>query len=536
MKNSTHFILDLSRSIGKTKMLAYCSVLLVFYTLFSLQPFFLAQVLSSFSKNELKTGMVYLVLVFFSFLSTSILNFFNNDILQSIRKLSKALIWRQNSDKDYFYFVDNEVGEVQNLIAEVSYSARFLQYESLQLLVRTAIIVVTYSIILGQHGAILSFCYVAFYALYFLLSIRLSRNKSQGITEALNASSEVNSLIIDVYKNIETIKSSNADEVENARFTSALENERVSYLELQRSIDYAHLVQQTAITLISIGIITFSMFRHNVASLDITVILIIVYSAFNLDSFGKDFLALLEHRDRMDIALGKLEYNRKKESSGESMWVSRADSDLIQTRDLTYAYRGKCVLNRVNLEIMEKEKIAIVGENGSGKTTLLKLLGGIIQRFDGKIVYNTKYIGDISQVRYYSQASSLFDRSIFENIVYPQKAYSIASILEIVDRLSLGSLIASEDDLLNKKPGDFGARFSGGEKQKILIARAIVNKVPVMLFDEVTSSLDRETEKTFSDVVDEFFGECTILSVTHKKDYLATYDRVIEMNNINNLK
>ncbi len=114
--------------------------------------------------------------------------------------------------------MDNEVGEVQNLIAEVSYSARFLQYESLQLLVRTAIIVVTYSIILGQHGVILSFCYVVFYALYFLLSIRLSKNKAQGITEALNASSEVNSLIIDVYKNIETIMSSNTDEVENARF------------------------------------------------------------------------------------------------------------------------------------------------------------------------------------------------------------------------------------------------------------------------------------------------------------------------------
>jgi len=108
----------------------------------------------------------------------------------------------------------------------------------------------------------------------------------------------------------------------------------------------------------------------------------------------------------------------------------------------------------------------------------------------------------------------LFDRSIYENMIYPQESCDPDAIWRLVELLKLNTLIENEQDLFHKRPGDFGARFSGGEKQKLLIARSLLNKKPVMINDEINSALDREAGEILANIITTELRDSTVTLVS----------------------
>jgi len=123
----------------------------------------------------------------------------------------------------------------------------------------------------------------------------------------------------------------------------------------------------------------------------------------------------------------------------------------------------------------------------------------------------------------------LFDRSIYENMIYPRESCDIGAIWKLVDLLKLNTLIEDEEDLFHKRPGDFGARFSGGEKQKLLIARSLMNKKPVMIYDEVNSALDREAVEIFANLIENELRNSTVILVSHRIEGICGFERVVEI-------
>ena len=97
--------------------------------------------------------------------------------------------------------------------------------------------------------------------------------------------------------------------------------------------------------------------------------------------------------------------------------------------------------------------------------------------------------------------------------------------MKVVKRVKLDSLIGNEEDLFSKQTGDFGANFSGGEKQKILLSRALINKAEIMLFDEIESALDRDSEKIFIDILNNELRDSTVICVTHKNINNEIFDK-----------
>jgi len=113
-----------------------------------------------------------------------------------------------------------------------------------------------------------------------------------------------------------------------------------------------------------------------------------------------------------------------------------------------------------------------------------------------------------------SQHMELFDRSIYENMIYPQESCDPDAIWRLVELLKLNTLIENEQDRFHKRPGDFGARFSGGEKQKLLIARSLLNKKPVMINDEINSALDREAGEILANIITTELRDSTVILVS----------------------
>lgn len=518
------YIKDMSNRIGKSKILLYCFLTIIFYVLYSLQPYFIPKIFTDKSINYL-----YVLGVVISFLSTSILSYPNNWMLQMIRKYSKQVIWEKNLDKEYVYFINKNVGEYQNLISEISFSMRSIQYESFQSILQSLILFFVYTILLLKYDIRMGLLYFLFYSLYMYLSVIFSKDNKTGIKEVLDSSSNINSFTIDFFKNIDTIFSMKSINLENNNYNNLLDSERKAYLNLQKKIDFSHFFLQVVVTFITIILLVASIKIKELNNINYSIILILIYSAFNLSGFGKQFLSFLENKSRLNLALIKIGYNDKYIYNDVEIIDSKSDI-AISLENLTFCYeKEKLILNEINLNINYLDKILIMGPNGSGKSTLGKIIANILYPSSGKIKYNKKYIKNILDISYYSQSMSLFDRSIYENIIYPRERCDIEDINEIISLLKLDTLIKNKEDLFEKTPGDFGSKFSGGEKQKILIARSILNKKPIIIYDEINSALDTESVDIFNNLISSELEDCTVIMISHRNEGILNFNKTYKI-------
>ena len=213
-------------------------------------------------------------------------------------------------------------------------------------------------------------------------------------------------------------------------------------------------------------------------------------------------------------------------------------SKSICIENLNFAYsEERKALDNINITFDKNKKYAIVGESGSGKSTLIKLLMRYYNDYEGKIsidnlniknIYSSDLYKNISMIQ---QNIFMFDDSIKENI----RLYSNHDDKDILDACKRSGL----DKLLNKLPnginslvGENGNKLSGGEKQRIAIARALINNTQILILDESTSALDNETAYNLENSLLNL-ENLTLITVTHKliKNILNRYDEIIVMKN-----
>lgn len=164
-------------------------------------------------------------------------------------------------------------------------------------------------------------------------------------------------------------------------------------------------------------------------------------------------------------------------------------------------------LERINFEVSQGKSIAFVGPSGSGKTTLVKLLVGLYQPNEGSILYNGIDSSKIdlevlrSQIGFVTQDTQLFSGTIKENLLFVNPRATDEEILSVLNKASCHTLLARADNGLNSIIGEGGIKISGGEKQRLSIARALLRNPKILVFDEATSSLDSITEEEITNTV-----------------------------------
>ncbi|GAB3911748.1 ABC transporter ATP-binding protein [Mucilaginibacter boryungensis] len=164
-------------------------------------------------------------------------------------------------------------------------------------------------------------------------------------------------------------------------------------------------------------------------------------------------------------------------------------------------------LNHIDFEVNSGETVAFVGPSGSGKTTLVKLLVGLYQPLEGDIMYNnvlSKEI-DLDQLRervgFVTQDTQLFSGTIRENLLFVRPGATDEECMNVLHRAACQSLLARADKGLDTLIGEGGVKVSGGEKQRLSIARALLRRPDILVFDEATSSLDSITEEEITETI-----------------------------------
>lgn len=206
--------------------------------------------------------------------------------------------------------------------------------------------------------------------------------------------------------------------------------------------------------------------------------------------------------------------------------------DKIEIKNLSFSYGKKKVLHNFNLTIHKGEKVALVGLSGSGKSTLVNLLLRLYAVPRGMILIDGEDINDykLEDIReafaLVSQDIFLFNDTVLENIkagnIYSEeqvaKALQVSYAQEFVQHLPQHTLTTI---------GDRGMRLSGGQGQRLTIARAFLRDCPIMLFDEATSALDNESEQVVQKAMDELAGHKTVVAIAHRLSTIQNYDRIV---------
>lgn len=206
----------------------------------------------------------------------------------------------------------------------------------------------------------------------------------------------------------------------------------------------------------------------------------------------------------------------------------------IDINDVSFGYDGgKEVLHKIDVHIKKGEFIGLVGASGVGKSTLINLIMRMYDMDEGNIAIDGVDIREISQEALRSQMgvvlqeTFLFSGTVYQNIAYAKAGATRDEVIKVSKLAGCHSFIMRLPDGYNTKVGERGNTLSGGEKQRIAIARALLHNPKILILDEATASLDTETEKQIQDALSELSKERTTIAIAHRLSTLRNANRLV---------
>ena len=348
-------------------------------------------------------------------------------------------------------------------------------------------------------------------------------------------------MLIEVLSSLDTVKGARAEGVMQKRwetFNAKLAKMGLRSRFLSMSIvNLAQLIQQiSTIAIVAVGVYAIIDGNLSVGGLIACTIL----TGRCLAPMGQvaGILTRYHHSIAAFNAIDRIMALPVERPAGKSFLHRPSIKGDIEFKNVTFNYRDQQVpaLSNVSFKITEGEKVAIIGRTGSGKTTLQKLVMHYYDPGAGAILISSTDINQIDptdlrrNMSYVPQEISLFNGTVRENIVLGTPLATDEAVLEAAKIAGILDFLNSHPQGFDLNVGERGERLSGGQRQGIAIARAIINRAPILVLDEPTASVDNTAEMLFLKHFYEYVKERTLLLVTHKASMLVLVNRLIVLN------
>ncbi|MFA7216726.1 MAG: ABC transporter ATP-binding protein [Candidatus Paceibacterota bacterium] len=371
----------------------------------------------------------------------------------------------------------------------------------------------------------------------FFLSKRIKATQKQIVTETASLAGSTT----ETMRNVELVKSLGLEEQETERLNNV--NEQILSLELKKIklIRMLSFVQGTMINAVRSALLFLMMwliFERAITFGQFFSLYIYLFFIFGpLAELGSIANSYQETKASMEKLQEILEI-KPQEKPKNPIKIGVIDSIKFEDIKFTYTEGREPSVENISLNIFKGETVAFVGPSGAGKTTMVKLLLGLYEPLDGKILISgtdSKEI-DYDEVRrrigYVSQDTQLFAGTIRENLLFVNPEATDEECLLALRNSSAMPIIDKEGKGLDTKIGEGGVRISGGEKQRLAIARALLRKPDLIIFDEATSSLDSITEKEITKTIKEItklHPELITVMIAHRLSTISHSDKIFVM-------
>ena len=205
----------------------------------------------------------------------------------------------------------------------------------------------------------------------------------------------------------------------------------------------------------------------------------------------------------------------------------------IEFKNVSFRYNDAVILRNINLVIAKGKTVALVGSSGAGKSTLADLIPRFHDVSSGELLIDGINIKDYAlhslreQISIVTQEPILFNETIAGNIALGKKDASAEAIEDAARVANAYNFIIHKEEDFNTNIGDRGSKLSGGEKQRLTIARAVLKNPPILILDEATSSLDTESERLVQDAINNMMQHRTSLVIAHRLSTIRHADEII---------
>ncbi|WP_144212846.1 ABCB family ABC transporter ATP-binding protein/permease [Shewanella donghaensis] len=455
---------------------------------------------------------------------------------RAIRRLGLA-VFEHLHKLDLDFHLDRRTGglsrDIERGTSGVSFLMRFMVFNIVPTLLEIALVIGIFFFNYGIGFALITLVAVVAYIGY---SVVATEWRTGYVRDAAKADSLSNTRAIDSLLNYETVKYFNNEQYESNRYDSALEQWEVAKRKNRLSLFALNagqaLIIATAMTSM-MWLAAFEVTAGNMTLGDFVLINAFMMQLFiPLNFLGfvyREIRGALANIERMFDLLDKIPSIKNSERASN---ISPSVGAL-SFNHVCFDYDDRTIIKDLNFTVPAGQKVAVVGESGAGKSTLIKLLFRFYDVDKGSISIDGTDIKDLTQqalrqsIAIVPQDTVLFNDSIFQNIQYGRPTATETEVKQAVELANLTQFIEALPQGWETKVGERGLKLSGGEKQRVSIARAILKGAPILVFDEATSSLDSKSEQAILTALKDAAKGHTSLVVAHRLSTIIDADKIV---------
>ncbi|MFY8264680.1 peptidase domain-containing ABC transporter [Clostridium perfringens] len=434
------------------------------------------------------------------------------------------------------FFGTREVGEIISRFNDASKIRQAISGVALTMMIDVFMVLIGGFILYYQSPLLFGITIVPL-VLYGIIVFTFKSNIEKVNRETMEGNAKLTSYLVESLNGIETIKAFNAEREVN------LETEKrfVKFIKAIFKNEYINNIQMSlkslvkgvfAIAILWIGTIQVLNGKISFGEL-LTFNALLVYflnpieNIINLQPTLQTAVVAAERLSEiLDLSLEKDEDEHKKINPNSL-------NGKIEFKNVDFRYGTRqLILKNINMTINKGERVALVGESGSGKTTIVKLLLNFYKCEKGEIIVNDYNLLDINvealrdKIAYISQETFLFNGTILENLMLGNPYLTYEEIIEACKKAQIHDFINSLPLRYNTLVEENGSNFSGGQKQRLSIARAILRKPEILIMDEATSNLDSITEKAIEKTIHEFSEGMITIIIAHRLSTIMRCDNI----------
>ena len=435
------------------------------------------------------------------------------------------------------FFNSNNMGEISSAVTTDLSFIEMLSMNMINTVVNgyiTVLVMILFLLFYCPLAGIISLSGIVLSALFLYIEAKIS-DKNASIHQKAQDSIVENT--IEFLRGMQTIKAFKQEGVSVQGIRKAYKNHKDVNIKIELENCPYNCLHQFVLKAASVGIIAVSAYLTYTRKMDVNIMLMMDMFSFVMFSQIEPLSNAIHVIEVVNKTLDKLEKIEKADiidKDGQNIELKRYD---IKFSDVCFSYDKKQILNNISFYIPEGSTTAIVGPSGSGKTTICNLIARFYDVNSGVITVGDKNIKDITcdsllkNISMVFQKVYLFNDTIKNNILFGNPNASDNEVIDAAIKAHCHEFISKLPNGYDTIIGDGGATLSGGEKQRISIARAILKDSPIIILDEATASVDPENEHLIQNAISSLTKGKTVIVIAHRLATIQDADQILVIDN-----